>query len=171
MIRTSRFDLGEIEAAYTGQSAPVLMTVYRDRDGLERPNAVFDGTNGDTLRKGTRRTPPMRCDLSTTDSRYGSDSVVESMVPEGAVADLADLFKVLSESEPIGGDGDAGTLLRDRFPAWVEGSRVASAYGRWPRIRSATAIGSLAPKCHGQRRERLSPTSNPRSWRTGYMSF
>ena len=37
--------LGEIETEYVVRSAPVLMTVYRDRDGLEKAEiAVFDGT-------------------------------------------------------------------------------------------------------------------------------
>lgn len=102
-------DLGEIETAYITQDAPVLMTVYRDDDGLERPNAVFDGTMVTRYEKGLVDPPD---DMRFVD--YGLSvwqrPVVESMVPEGRSADLADLFKVLSESDRL-----AGLEIRERF--------------------------------------------------------
>ena len=49
--------LGEVETAYKTQSAPVLMTVFRDREGLEKPNAVFDGTMVTRYEKGLQDPP------------------------------------------------------------------------------------------------------------------
>ncbi len=46
--------LSQIESSYFMQAAPVLMTVYRDREGLEHPNVVFDGRDGHSLSKGAK---------------------------------------------------------------------------------------------------------------------
>lgn len=102
-------DLREIEAAYGVQSAPVLMTVYRDGDGLERPNAVFDGRRVTRYEKGLA-SPPVEMRFVDYGLSVWERSVVESMVPEGAVVDLADVFKVLSESEQL-----AGMEMKERF--------------------------------------------------------
>jgi MurNAc alpha-1-phosphate uridylyltransferase len=102
-------DLGEIERAYATQSAPVLMTVYCDDQGLERPNAVFDGAMVTQYQKGLEDPPAtMRYvdyGISVWDRR-----VIESMVPSGTVADLADLLQALSESGQL-----AGMEMQERF--------------------------------------------------------
>jgi NDP-sugar pyrophosphorylase family protein len=102
-------NLSEVEAAYAVQTAPVLMTVYRDRAGLERPNAVFDGTMVTRYEKGLED-PPEEMQYVDYGLSVWERRVVESMVPEGAVADLADLFKTLSESHQL-----AGLEMRERF--------------------------------------------------------
>jgi NDP-sugar pyrophosphorylase family protein len=88
-------NLREVEDAYSRLDAPVLMTVYRDADRLERPNAIFDGRMVTRYQKGLADPPP---EMRYVD--YGLSlwerSVVESMVPEDAVADLADVFAALS---------------------------------------------------------------------------
>jgi MurNAc alpha-1-phosphate uridylyltransferase len=101
--------LGEIETVYTIQSAPVLMTVYRDRNGLERPNAMFDGTMVTRYEKGLED-PPEEMRYVDYGLSVWERGVVESMVPEGAAADLADLFRVLSESDQL-----AGLEMQERF--------------------------------------------------------
>jgi len=102
-------DLKEIEAAYTAQTAPILMTVYRDREGLEHPNAVFNGTMVTRYQKGLEDPPD---DMQYVD--YGLSvwerRIVESMVPKGAAGDLADLFQLLSESGQL-----AGLEMHERF--------------------------------------------------------
>lgn len=101
--------LGEIETAYTVRSAPVLMTVYRDRDGLEKPNAVFDGTLVTRYEKGLQD-PPEEMRYVDYGLSLWERQVVESMVPEGAVADLANLFRMLSEADQL-----AGLEMQERF--------------------------------------------------------
>ena len=102
-------DLDEIETAYRIQNAPVLMTVYCDHEGLEHPNTVFDGAMVTRYQKGLQHPPD---EMRYVD--YGISvwhrRVVESMVPKGAVADLADLYGVLSESDQL-----AGLEIQERF--------------------------------------------------------
>ncbi len=101
--------LGEVETAYTISHAPVLMTVYRDRDRLEHPNAVFDGTMVTRYEKGVED-PPEEMRYVDYGLSVWDRQVVESMVPEGAVMDMADLFGVLSESGQL-----AGLEMAERF--------------------------------------------------------
>ena len=114
--------LGEIETAYTIGRAPVLMTVYRDRDGLEHPNAVFDGTMVTRYEKGVEDPPEeMRLrrlralGVGATGRRVDGARRAPSM-------DLADLFRVLSESGSTGGIEMARAILRNRFSSRAEGS-------------------------------------------------
>jgi len=102
-------DLDEIETAYSIQSAPVLMTVYRDHEGLENPNTVFDGAMVTRYQKGVEN-PPDEMRYVDYGLSVWQRRVVESMVPKGAVADLADLFSVLSESDQL-----AGLEIQERF--------------------------------------------------------
>ena len=101
--------MSEIETAYFRQGAPVLMAVYREREGLEHPNAVFDGVMVTRYKKGLENPPD---DMQFVD--YGISvwqrDIVESMVPKGATADLADLFDVLSGSGQL-----AGLEAQERF--------------------------------------------------------
>jgi N-acetyl-alpha-D-muramate 1-phosphate uridylyltransferase len=94
--------LRQVEEVYSGQDAPVLMTVYRDPDGLERPNAIFDGRMVTRYQKGLEDPPP---EMRYVD--YGLSvwerNVVDSMVAEDAVADLADVFAALSGCGKLGG--------------------------------------------------------------------
>jgi NDP-sugar pyrophosphorylase family protein len=94
--------LGEVETAHKTQSAPVLMTVFRDREGLEKPNAVFDGTMVTRYQKGLQD-PPAEMRYVDYGLSVWKRGIVESMVPQGAVADLADLFTMLSESGQLSG--------------------------------------------------------------------
>ncbi len=101
--------LGEVETAYTKQSAPVLMTVYLDREGIERPNAVFDGAMVTRYQKGLEN-PPEEMRFVDYGLSVWRRRVVTSMVPKGAAADLAELFMVLSESGRL-----AGFEAQERF--------------------------------------------------------
>ena len=101
--------LCEVETAYSMEVAPVLMTVYRDRDGLERPNAVFDGVMVTRYQKGLERSPDEMRFVDYGLSVWQRD-VVESMVPKHAKSDLADLFSVLSVSGHL-----AGFEAQERF--------------------------------------------------------
>ncbi len=78
------------------------MTVYRDRDRLEHPNVVFDGTMVTRYEKGVED-PPEEMRYVDYGLSVWDRQVVESMVPEGAVMDMADLFGVLSESGQLAG--------------------------------------------------------------------
>jgi NDP-sugar pyrophosphorylase family protein len=101
--------LREVEEAYACQRAPVLMTVYRDTAGLERPNAVFDGSMVTHYEKGLiDPLPQMRhvdYGLSVWQRR-----IVESLVPMDEVVDMAELFTRLSLSGEL-----AGWETRQRF--------------------------------------------------------
>jgi NDP-sugar pyrophosphorylase family protein len=101
--------LGEIETACIVQDAPVLMTVYRDDNGLERANAVFDGTMVTRYEKGLED-PPEEMRFVDYGLSVWERQVVESMVPEGTSADMADLFKVFSDSGRL-----AGLEIHERF--------------------------------------------------------
>jgi len=101
--------LGAVEAAYVAHNAPVLMTVYRDDDCLERPNAVFDGAMVTRYEKGLEDPPEEMRYVDYGLSVWERD-VVESMVSEGSAADLADLLKVLSQSDQL-----AGLEMQERF--------------------------------------------------------
>jgi NDP-sugar pyrophosphorylase family protein len=94
--------LYDVETAYSMEIAPVLMTVYRDRDGRERPNAVFDGVMVRRYQKGLERAPDEMQFVDYGLSVWQRD-VVDSLVPKDAVADLADLFTELSESGRLAG--------------------------------------------------------------------
>jgi len=101
--------LSEIEAAYFRRAAPVLMTVYRDREGLEHPNAVFDGVMVTRYQKGLEN-PPAEMQFVDYGISVWRRDIVDSMVPKGAAADLADLFVVLSGSGQL-----AGWEAQERF--------------------------------------------------------
>ena len=101
--------LSEIETTYFRQSAPVLMTVYRDREGLEHPNAVFDGVMVTRYQKGLEN-PPDEMEFVDYGISVWQRDIVDAMVPKGAAADLADLFVVLSGSGQL-----AGLEAQERF--------------------------------------------------------
>ena len=94
--------LSEVETTYFQRGAPVLMTVYRDREGLEHPNAVFDGVMVTRYQKGLEN-PPDEMEFVDYGISVWQRDIVESMVPKGAAADLADLFVVLSGSGRLAG--------------------------------------------------------------------
>jgi len=101
--------LSQIETSYSMQTAPVLMTVYRDREGLEHPNAVFDGVMVTRYQKGLEN-PPAEMQFVDYGISVWRRDIVDSMVPKGAEADLADLFVVLSGSGQL-----AGWEAQERF--------------------------------------------------------
>jgi MurNAc alpha-1-phosphate uridylyltransferase len=125
--------LSDIETSYFMQAAPVLMTVYRDREGLEHPNVVFDGTMVRRYQKGLEHPP---ADMQYVD--YGVSvwqrQIVRSLVPEGAAADLANLYMALSESGQL-----AGFEARERFYE-IGSSRGLSDLES--RLRSGGALGT-----------------------------
>jgi NDP-sugar pyrophosphorylase family protein len=94
--------LSDIETAYSEQAAPVLMTVYRDHENLERPNVVFDGVMVTRYQKGLEK-PPAEMQFVDYGISVWRRQMVDAMVPKGAAADLADLFGVLSESGQLAG--------------------------------------------------------------------
>jgi NDP-sugar pyrophosphorylase family protein len=95
-------DLTQVEAAFVEQSAPVLMTVYRDRAGLERPNVAFDGIRVTRYQKGLEK-PPKEMQWVDYGLSVWQRRVVESFVPKDDVVDLADLFVLLSRSGQLAG--------------------------------------------------------------------
>jgi NDP-sugar pyrophosphorylase family protein len=101
--------LEDVEVEYAKRDAPVLMTVYRDPGHLERPNAVFGDGMVTHYEKGLTDPPADMCFVD-----YGLSvwqrQVIETMVPTGAVADLAAVFTVLSRRGRL-----AGYEARDRF--------------------------------------------------------
>jgi NDP-sugar pyrophosphorylase family protein len=101
--------LRDVETAYSKQPAPVLMTVYRDREGLEHPNVVFDGAMVTRYEKGLEN-PPVEMQYVDYGISVWRREVVDAMVPEGAAADLADLFVALSGSGQL-----AGYEAQERF--------------------------------------------------------
>ena len=101
--------LSEVETAYSKRGAPVLMTVYRDREGLEHPNVVFDGAMVTRYEKGLANPPGEMLYVDYGISLWQRE-IIGSMVPKGAAADLADLFVVLSGSGHL-----AGFEARERF--------------------------------------------------------
>ena len=101
--------LGEIETTYFLRGTPVLMTVYRDREGLEHPNAVFDGVMVTRYQKGLEN-PPDEMQFVDYGISVWQRDIVYSMVPKGAATDLADLFVVLSGSGQL-----AGLEAQERF--------------------------------------------------------
>jgi NDP-sugar pyrophosphorylase family protein len=94
--------LQAVVAAHAKRNLPVLMTVYRDPGGLDHPNAVFEDGMVTRYEKGLAHPP---ADMRFVD--YGlsiwSRQVIETMVPSGAVADMATLFSVLSRSGRLAG--------------------------------------------------------------------
>jgi NDP-sugar pyrophosphorylase family protein len=94
--------LEDVEAEYAKRDAPVLMTVYRDPGRLERPNAVFGDGMVTRYEKGLAHPPP---EMRFVD--YGLSvwqrQVIDTMVPAGAVADLAPVFAALSRSGRLAG--------------------------------------------------------------------
>jgi len=101
--------LSEIETTYFRQGAPVLMTVYRDREGLEHPNAVFDGVMVTRYQKGLEN-PPDEMQFVDYGISVWQRDIVLPMVPKGAATDMADLFAILSESGQL-----AGFEAQERF--------------------------------------------------------
>jgi NDP-sugar pyrophosphorylase family protein len=101
--------LSDIETAYSMRAAPVLMTVYCDREGLEQPNVVFDGAMVTRYQKGLEN-PPAEMQYVDYGISVWRREIVDSMVPQGAAADLADLFAVLSRSGQL-----AGFKAQERF--------------------------------------------------------
>jgi NDP-sugar pyrophosphorylase family protein len=101
--------LSEIETTYFRRGAPVLMTVYRNREGLEHPNAVFDGVMVTRYQKGLEK-PPDEMEFVDYGISVWQRDIVDSMVPKGGAADLADLFCVLSGSGQL-----AGLEAQERF--------------------------------------------------------
>jgi len=94
--------LGAVETEYAQRGAPVLMTVYRDAEHLERPNAVLEDGMVTRYEKGLADPPP---EMSYVD--YGLSvwqrRVIEEMVPPDEVADMATLFNILSRTGQLAG--------------------------------------------------------------------
>ncbi|MGD0312772.1 MAG: sugar phosphate nucleotidyltransferase [Acidimicrobiales bacterium] len=94
--------LRAVQGKHDRSPAPVLMTVYRDTDRLERPNAVFVDGMVTWYEKGLTDPPP---DMRYVD--YGLSvwkrDVVEARVPAGAQADLSSLFTDLSLAGELAG--------------------------------------------------------------------
>jgi NDP-sugar pyrophosphorylase family protein len=94
--------LPAVEAERAKRNVPVLMTVYRDVEGLEHPNAVFEDGMVTRYEKGLAHPP---ADMRFVD--YGLSiwrrEVIEEMVPSGVVADMATLFSRLSSSGRLAG--------------------------------------------------------------------
>lgn len=101
--------LSDVETSYFTQAAPVLMTVYRDRENLEHPNVVFDGAMVTRYEKGMVN-PPAEMQYVDYGISVWQRKIVDSMVPKGAAADLADLFGALSGAGQL-----AGFEARERF--------------------------------------------------------
>jgi hypothetical protein len=85
------------------------MTVYRDRENLEHPNVVFDGAMVTRYEKGLAN-PPAEMQYVDYGISVWQRKIVDSMVPKGAGADLADLFGALSGAGQL-----AGFEARERF--------------------------------------------------------
>jgi NDP-sugar pyrophosphorylase family protein len=94
--------LRAVEAGYAARNLPVLMTVYRDPRGLERPNAVFEDGLVTRYEKGLAH-PPAEMRFVDYGLSIWRRQVIETMVPSGAVADMATLFSVLSRSGQLAG--------------------------------------------------------------------
>jgi NDP-sugar pyrophosphorylase family protein len=101
--------LKDVETAYFMQAAPVLMTVYRDRESLEHPNVVFDQGMVTRYEKGLKN-PPAEMQYVDYGISVWERKIIDAMVPKGATADLADLFVALSGSGQL-----AGFEARERF--------------------------------------------------------
>lgn len=101
--------LSDLEVSYAEQDAPVLMTVYRDREGLENPNVVFDGVRVTRYEKGLEN-PPAEMQFVDYGISVWQRNIVESMVQKGAAVDLADMFLALSGSGQL-----AGFAAHERF--------------------------------------------------------
>jgi NDP-sugar pyrophosphorylase family protein len=101
--------LRDVEAEHARSPAPVLMTVYRDTDRLERPNAVFVDNMVTWYAKGLSDPPPEMRYVDYGLSVWNRD-VIEARVPTGAQADLSALFTDLS----LGGEL-AGYEATERF--------------------------------------------------------
>ncbi len=101
--------LSDIETSYSMQTAPVLMTVYRDHEGLDHANAVFDGAMVTRYQKGLEN-PPAEMHYVDYGISVWQRDIVCAMVPQGVAADLADLFVALSASGQL-----AGFEARERF--------------------------------------------------------
>jgi NDP-sugar pyrophosphorylase family protein len=94
--------LEAVAAEHTRSSAPVLMTVYGETSGLEKPNAVFSDGLVTRYQKGLDRPPPEMGHVDYGISVWRRD-IVETMVPSGSEADLATLFSDLSGRGQLGG--------------------------------------------------------------------
>ena len=125
--------LSQIESSYFMQAAPVLMTVYRDREGLEHPNVVFDGVMVTRYQKGLGN-PPREMQFVDYGISVWRRDVVGAMVPKGAAADLADLFALLSGSGQL-----AGFEAQERF--FEIGSPEGLNDLEW-RLRTGGALGT-----------------------------
>jgi MurNAc alpha-1-phosphate uridylyltransferase len=126
-------ELKAVELDFTTRQVPALMTVYRDVDHLDHPNAVF--ADGMVIRyeKGLADPPP---EMSYVD--YGlsvwQSQTVEELVPLGDVADMATLFNTLSRTGRL-----AGFEATERF--YEIGSREGLA-DLEARLRSGGALGT-----------------------------
>jgi len=94
--------LPEVEAEFVRRGAPVLMTVYRDSERLERPNAVLEDGMVTRYEKGLADPPTEMCYVDYGISVW-QRRVIEKMVPSGQVADMATLFNVLSRTGRLAG--------------------------------------------------------------------
>jgi NDP-sugar pyrophosphorylase family protein len=101
--------LGTVKSEHARSAAPVLMTVYRDTDRLEQPNAVIVDGMVTWYAKGLTDPPPEMGYVDYGLSVWNRD-VIEARVPTGAPADLSSLFTDLS----LGGEL-AGFEATERF--------------------------------------------------------
>lgn len=95
-------DLEEVVAEHAHRKLPVLMTVYRDVDGLERPNTVFEHGMVTRYEKGLAEIPPEMTYVDYGLSVWQRD-VVEATVPSGSVTDMSTVLTALSRAGQLAG--------------------------------------------------------------------
>jgi MurNAc alpha-1-phosphate uridylyltransferase len=99
-----------LEAAWSRNDRPALMTVLRNEGAWDRSNCIY--ADGSVVLYDKSRPPERRAEMHWID--YGlsvlSKTVVEERVPPGAVADLAEIQRELSMSGQL-----SGMEVKERF--------------------------------------------------------
>jgi NDP-sugar pyrophosphorylase family protein len=102
-------DVDAVVRTFQRAPQPALMVIYRDRDGLEVPNAALDGT---LVRYAKGVADPAAAGLDHVD--YGLSvldaDLVRSRVPPGARSDLAELQTALANAGEL-----AAFVAQQRF--------------------------------------------------------
>jgi len=118
-------DVAAVEAAWARSRLPALMTVLRNEGRWDRSNCVY--RDGRVVLYDKGRASPARAEMAWID--YGlsvlSRAVIAERVAPGAVADLADVQRDLSNAGQL-----AGLEVRERFyeAGSPEGLRELEAY-------------------------------------------
>jgi N-acetyl-alpha-D-muramate 1-phosphate uridylyltransferase len=102
------FDLGPVWAAFAASERPALMTVHRNEDRWDRSNAVLEGGLVVLYDKHPDARNERMAWIDYGFSVLGRE-VVET-IPAGAVIDLADVYRALSERGEL-----AGHEVSERF--------------------------------------------------------